>query len=232
MRYALCSQSVPETALKALEDLGAEPILLPPHPALTDPVASHADMICAVLDKTVFFDKIYIETYPDVSRIISGAGYECACVSETLGARYPTDVILNVLIGDDFAAGHISSSEPLRGRLDECGKTFVPVKQGYAACSSLLARDRLVTADAGIASALSGFCKTLVIPSGGVDLAPYDTGFICGASGFDGERAYFVGDLLAHPAGKIIKEFLADAGIDTLSLTDGGLCDVGGIKFL
>lgn len=229
MRRALCSENAP---LGALEALGFDPILLPPHPSLPEPVASHADMVCAVLDKTVFFDKIYIDTYPEIYRAVSGAGYRTECVPEPIGGEYPSDVLLNVLIGDGFAAGHISSSTTLRRRLEAAGKTFVPVKQGYAACSCLSARDRLVTADAGIASALSPFCKTLVVPSGGISLPPYGTGFIGGASGFDGERVYFVGDVHTHPAGKIVTEFLSDGGICCVSLREGPLRDVGGIKFL
>ena len=106
------------------------------------------------------------------------------------------------------------------------------VNQGYAACSCLCFRGLVITADRGIARALDGVCDTLLIKPGGISLPPYGTGFIGGASGADGDKVLFVGDIAAHPDGERMVSALESRGAKCASLGGGELFDVGGIKFL
>lgn len=233
-RYAVVSEELPEDAAKALSARGYEIIPLPPHPALPAPVASHADMVFRVLDEKIFFDKIYEERYPDVvAKIAFAGGFNAVVTEESLGEKYPDDVKFNVLVGKDFAAakrGAVSSG--LLGEIACSGRELVPVNQGYAACSCLLADGALITADRGIASALEEYLDVLLIAPGHIALPPYNEGFIGGASGFDGERVYFVGDVSSHPDGERIVSHLEKHGVTAVSLADGELFDVGGIVFI
>ena len=233
-RYAVCSEGLPGVAAKALSAAGYEVIPLRPHPALDSPVASHADMVFRVLDDSVFFDKIYEERYPGVvAKIVRAGGFKKVVTKEPLGEKYPDDVKFNVLVGKDFAAAKCGALSPALEQKIACsGRELVPVNQGYAACSCLLADGALVTADRGIASALEKYVDTLLISQNSIALPPYDAGFIGGASGFDGERAFFVGDVARHPDGKAIVSFLEKHGVEAVSLTDGELFDVGGIVFI
>ena len=72
----------------------------------------------------------------------------------------------------------------------------------------------------------------MYIASGGISLPPYGTGFIGGASGVDGDTVYFTGDIMTHPDGARITDALSSRGAKCVSLCDGGLFDVGGIKFI
>jgi len=232
-KIAVCSEEIPRAALRSLEREGFFVLLLPPHPALPKTVACHADILTSALDSTLFFDKIYCETYPEVvSSIASSADCRVVTTEETLCGKYPGDVLFNVLIGPDFALGHSSSSKTLREAVASSGRRFIEVKQGYAACSTLFTGTFLVSSDEGICRAASQFCDVLRISAGHVRLDPYDTGFIGGASGFDGERAFFVGDIFSHPDGKKIAAHLAERGVRCVSLADGELVDIGGIKFI
>ena len=228
---ALCSEAMPQDALSALVFRGYDVITLPAHPALPEPVASHADMVTAVLDNAVFFDKIYGEAYPHLTSALRGRGVDVVVLDECIGGEYPRDVLLNVLIGRNFAIGHERSSQTLREALS-ASRGFIAVKQGYAACSTLLARGALVSADRGIIRAASAYCDTLTVSPGHIALPPYDTGFIGGASGVDDDTVYFVGDVRSHPDGERIVSHLASHGADAVSLAGGQLVDVGGIKFL
>ena len=233
-RCAVCSAGLREDAASSLVSAGYEVIYLPPHPALERPVAAHADMIFRILDDFIFFDKIYAESYPDVVKAIASAdGFVTVVTEDSVGAKYPDDVKFNVLVGEKFAAAKQDAvSLSIFEKIKSSGREFVPVNQGYAACSCLLAKDALVTADRGIASALEKYVDTLLISQNSIALPPYDAGFIGGASGFDGERAFFVGDVARHPDGKAIVSFLEKHGVEAVSLTDGELFDVGGIVFI
>ena len=233
MKTAVISSAAPAAALDTLYRFADRVITLPPHPALPAPVASHADMIFCAVDKTVFFDKIYFEKYPDtVGAICSSGDYELT-VTEPLGASYPEDVKLNVLVADGFAVGRrASASDDVVSDLESAGRRFINVSQGYAACSCLAYGGLIITADRGIAKALSGVCDTLTISPEGISLPPYGAGFIGGASGVDGDTVYFTGDISVHPDGARIVESLSSRGAKCVSLCDGGLFDVGGIKFI
>ncbi len=229
-RLAVCSSLIPQAARDALEGYGKEVLLLPPHPALPEPVACHPDMIMSYIDGTAFFDKIYSDTYPDVIRRIGAK--RVVITEETLGGEYPADCRLNVASGRCAALGHASSSSALRRFIEDSGRDFIEVKQGYACCSTLTANDALITADKGIASSAEKYFNVLLISTRHVVLEPYDSGFIGGASGFDGGSAYFFGDLKSHPDGGRIARHLKAHGAGCVSLTDGELRDFGGIKFI
>ena len=232
-KCAICSQMIPKAAANSLLRRGFEILLLPPHPSLPEPVACHADMITSLVDGALLFDKIYSETYPGTVREIKEKSRCRAVTTEgSVGGRYPSDCFFNVAAGKSAALGHVQSSRTLRRYIEESGRVFIPVKQGYAACSSIVAEDALITADKGIADAAKDFFDVLQIAPGGVILEPYDSGFIGGASGFDGENVYFVGDLSTHPDGERIRRFLEDRSLNCVSLMSGELLDIGGIKFI
>ena len=231
-KTALCSEKIPAAAADSLSRRGCELVLLPPHPSLPEPVACHADMITAYVDGTLFFDKIYSGAHPEIIRKIKDAGCRVVITEESVGEKYPADCLFNVAIGKSAALGHAAASRDLIKRIADSGREFVAVKQGYAACSSIVAGSALITADEGIAKAAEGFFDVQSIVPGHVRLEPYEYGFIGGASGADGSAVYFVGDLDRHPDAQNIKDHLAANSYKTVSLTDGELIDIGGIKFI
>lgn len=231
-QIALCSELIPIPAARTLERRGFELVLLPPHPSLPDPVSRHADMITSCVDGTLFFDKIYSGAHPEIIRKIKDAGCRVVITEESVGEKYPADCLFNAATGARAALGHKALSPSLIKYIEDSGRVFIPVKQGYAGCSTLIAKDALITADRGIAEAAEEYFDVMLIAPGYVSLEPYDTGFIGGASGSNGGKAYFVGDLSTHPDGGAIEAHLASRGVRAVSLTGGPLTDVGGIKFI
>ena len=232
-KTAVCSETLPESAKRELSRFVDGIVLLPPHPALPEPVAAHADMLFCTVDKTVFFDKIYTETYPDVVEAVRAAGGFGLMTVPPLGGEYPNDISLNVIVAEGFAVCRRDSvSSEVLSHLVGSGRRVIDVNQGYASCSCLCFRGLVVTADRGIANGLSGVCDVLTICPGGISLPPYDTGFIGGASGVDGDKVLFVGDVTAHPDGERMVSALESRGAKCASLGGGELSDVGGIKFI
>ncbi len=232
-QLAVCSMLIPDAARQTLLRRGKEVITLPPHPSLPAPVSCHADMITSYFDDTLFFDKIYSEAHPEVVKeIAERSGCRLVITEESVGEKYPADCLFNVAIGKRAALGHEKCSEELRRYVEESGRVFIPVSQGYAACSSLIAGNALITADSGIAEAAKEYFDVLLIDPDHIELEPYDTGFIGGASGADGMAAYFVGDVDHHANAALIKDHLADNHYEADSLKHGGLVDIGGIKFI
>ena len=93
--------------------------------------------------------------------------------------------------------------------------------------------ENVITADVGISRALSEVgINVLLITPGHISLPPYEYGFIGGASGVDGKTVYFLGDIMTHPDGKKITEFIENLGMKAVSLDSGELQDMGGIVFL
>ena len=232
-QLAVFSSRAPEALSDALKKYGKEVLTLPPHPALPEPVSCHADMIMTYFDDTVYFDKIYSETYPDIIKEIEAVtGASVAVTEERIGEKYPGDCLLNVAVGKRAAFGHARCSRTVRRAVAASGREFIAVKQGYAACSTLIAGGALITADGTIADAAADHYDVLAISPGHIELEPYDAGFIGGACGADGKCVYFAGDVDHHPDAAAIKDHLASNFYKTVPLMHGALVDVGGIKFI
>ena len=109
-------------------------------------------------------------------------------------------------------------------------KKIIHTEQGYPACSALAFGRSVITADRGLSSLLAenGLRVTLISP-GSISLPPYEYGFIGGASGVVGRKIYFFGNIDTHPDSKAIREAIEAEGYTPVSLSDEGLCDIGGI---
>ena len=76
------------------------------------------------------------------------------------------------------------------------------------------------------------YISASIIENGGIQLPPYEYGFIGGASGVYKDKVYFLGNLDLHPSKNIIKSVCQLANITSVSLSDGELADIGRIIFL
>lgn len=114
----------------------------------------------------------------------------------------------------------------------------IDVRQGYAKCSIVVVdEDSIITYDQGIAAQCRRLSETdsdyadlsvLLVNPGNVTLQGYSTGFIGGTSGRVGNHTIFNGDLMAHPQGNLIKEFIESRGLKC-SWFDWPLTDIGSI---
>jgi len=224
-------------AVMAAEALSAkfDIVLLESDSDLARPVSCHPDMILFTLGNEAVLPANYVSRYPGIcARLQELTSVSIITDSSPRSDVYPRDVGLNVLMCSSFAFSLSSHTSPeVKRILNNQGYTQVNVRQGYAACSSLSFGNAVVTADASIASAAEKTgLDVLMIAKGHIRLEGYDEGFIGGASGVCGRVIYFLGNIDRHPDGKNIRAFAERRGFECISLTDGELCDFGGIKFI
>lgn len=231
---ALVDGRISESARAALLAYADSIALLPPHPSLPVPVSAHADMLLWCYDKTVFCFVDYLYIAAEAFDALRALGYEIHPISEAAGGEYPYDVPLNcALVGSRIIANPRSVSRDILGLAEERSLSIVPTRQGYSKCSvCVVSEDAIVTADRSIAaSAAAAGIDVLLIREGGVRLDGYGTGFIGGATGYDGERVYFCGSLDLCADADAIRGFCKKHGKTPVSLTQDELYDVGTILF-
>jgi len=230
MKTVLVSERLSEACAAALAKRGFIVRRMPPDPRLPEPVNDHADLLTAHLPTG---ELLVTESYARMAaRFCATLPVPLRLTDESLGDRYPQDVLLDALaVGDRLYGKREAVSVVLRS----CYRTFMALKQGYARCSVALLSDTCaVTADHGLAEALRrDGVEVLEIRAGHIRLPGYDSGFIGGAGGALGGGTYaFFGNLLSHPDGERIAVFAESKKINAVSLTDEPLSDRGGLLVL
>lgn len=227
------SCAAPADALAALRKICTDVILLPPDPLLPAPAASHADMLLFPIGDTLAVHRLYYSiARPEVDAILSRTGLHLLLTDCPRGAVYPLDVSLNALLCGRFLFGRLDVLAPeLLTLAAENGITPVPVKQGYAGCSGLVAGGTIVTADPSLKKGAQACgIPVLTVPDRDILLPGYDHGFFGGCGGVYGNCVVFCGtpDPVAYAP---FYEYAAGAGMDVVCLGTGPLYDCGGIRF-
>jgi hypothetical protein len=224
----------------ALERYGVEAVALPDNDAVSPVVSSHIDVSCARMPGTDDLPPaVVVPSLWSGAGIIAGyarlCGWTCVLSDALMGAAYPADVPFNVFCAAGRLFGRLKSASPdVLAAARERGYGPVDVKQGYAACSTLvLSESALVTADRGIADAAERLgAEVLRISPGDILLDGCDYGFIGGASAVADGRAFFFGSLGTHRDGARIARFCESHGIEPVSLSAEPLVDIGGAAAL
>ncbi|MBQ9121569.1 MAG: hypothetical protein IJY12_04305 [Clostridia bacterium] len=204
---------------------------LPPDDRLAPPVASHADMLTFTYGETVIFEReYYCVNERRLTPYISTPAH-LALTSLPRSCIYPHDIGLNALLVGDTLFCNARHTAP---EILNCGAEIVDVRQGYAACSTLVLSERtIVTADPSIARAAERKgLDVLAIRPGYVRLTGYNTGFIGGATAKIGNTVYFFGDPSSHPDFYRIEEACLREDLAPKHLFDGPLTDLGGVRAL
>ncbi len=245
---AVLSSRVPESVRYRLRAMDYLVLSLPPFPALSAPVCDHPDMLLFSLDDRLFCPAAYA-AQPNAAAVLSeltdATGMTlCPLPShEILSADYPNDVKLNALLlrnsqGTRYLFAHPTALSPTlhQTAIDE-GVTVLPVRQGYASCSTaVIAEDAIITADCSIANAAQRVgIDVLLISPGHIELPGYNCGFIGGASGYDAvtHTLFLCGDPTHHPDHQNgrIQAFCHAHGCHIHTLPSDHLTDIGGIQF-
>ena len=226
-----------EEARLALKDYGYKVIALPPYSGLQSAVASHPDMLIFITDDKLITSKgYYTENRERVDEIMQSCGLGLVLSSVEIGAKYPQDVIFNAAqVGEYLIANTDYIAKEILSAMAEKGIKAINVKQGYGKCSICIVSDNaVITSDSGIYKTLceETALDVLKISEGFVNLAPYNHGFIGGATGADRENVYFCGDLNTHPDCQKIKNFCKKHSKNAVSLSGGTLTDIGTIFLL
>lgn len=195
---------------------------------LPKPVCWHPDThICAIDGKAVA-----LKGSP-LAKALSACGVDVEEAWGAPGDMYPNDALCNALCWGPWAVGNVKTVDKLiLQKAGGLGLSWIPVNQGYAACSTALVDDHAaITADEGIARALESHgIEVLRIRPGFIELPGYGYGFLGGCCGkLSPRQMVFVGRIDSHPDGEKILRFLAARKIQTIELMNRPLLDVGGI---
>ena len=229
---AILDCRTPLSAQSMLRERGFEPILLPPHPALPSPVASHPDLLLFFTESECLTVRSYARVAEPILNIIAQkSDREIVFCDEELGDPYPKDILLDaVQIGEQVICYPDHTSKKI---IEQFQDNVISVRQGYAKCACVPVSDRaLITADRSIEKAAKNAgISVLLIEEGNVDLPGYNMGFIGGAASYSLDQnlneIYFCGDLERHPNGDQIRAFCHRHGKIAVSLGDFPLLDVG-----
>ena len=225
---AIVGESMPAEAVKTLRK-DFHVIILPRDNYIAPEVSSHPDMILTVFDAKIFCHKSYAENNGSVLGEISRlCGLDIIPCEGKRSEKYPEDVAFNVLtMGDSLLGKADSMAEELKVY------PIVSTRQGYAGCTSLFAAGHVISADPAILkSARENNIPTEEVSGEGIILDGYDKGFIGGACGVFGTSVYICGSPDSFPAGISLNEVCRKLGLQLISLCEGPVLDVGGIKFV
>ena len=231
---AVLDHRAPRDAALRLSEFGIEPILIPPHPMLPPPVASHPDLLFFFTQTAFYTVESYWKQEKELlQRISRQADLElCLCEGE-VGDRYPSDILLDAApIGEKLLCAPAHTAEEL---LALYGNNVIPVRQGYAKCACVpIGANALITADPSLLrGAKSVGLDHLAVLEGHVSLPGYSTGFLGGAASFcpdpTFDTVFFCGSLSRHPNGQQIVEFCDSHQRKAVSLGEFPLTDVGTI---
>ena len=225
---ALISEKMPDVIVNKLENLGYGCVLLPDHPDLDAPVASHADMLFSVVLDGLLTDGEYLSRYPQLAEL----GLPIRISQRSLGKKYPLDIAFDALIFNGIVYGNTDFIAP---EILQSYKKAVFVKQGYTLCSTLITNRVAITADDGIYRALAeNGVSVLKISASGITLDGYSCGFIGGASVYEplSNTVIFFGDVTKHPDFNAISDFLCENGHRLLWFDEFELKDLGGAKLI
>ncbi len=234
MRTVIVDERLDRECEGALRGFGYEVLKLPKSGYLQPPVSAHPDMLIFIFEDKLFcHEKYYSEAKTAVDNLAEAGGFKLTASAEMWESEYPRDVLFNAAtIGNKLICSKKNTSALILGAYGE--KNIIDTKQGYAKCSTCtVGENGIITADPSIAKAAKGAgIDVLLLKENATRLDGYDTGFIGGASGDDGENVYFCGNLSRHPEGDKITEFCRAHGRDAVSLSDGELYDYGSLIFI
>lgn len=237
MALAIVDSRISEKTSRRLEILGFNTIKLPPSISLSEPIASHPDMLmflhnntlitsCTYCDEAAFVFSDIREYSPDTKIVFA---------DEEFSPKYPNDAIYNALvIGNRLFCKSDTVSRTVLEYAKAANLKIHSTKQGYPACTTLALGDKhAITADPGMAKVMSDAkIEVLLIENGGISLPPYEYGFIGGCAGVYKNTVYFIGNPASLPSSKKIISFCKTAGFEVTPLSDEPLSDLGRILFI
>lgn len=234
MTYAILSINAPPECITELKKLGFEVVLLPPFKRLSYPTDTHADMLFYHHDSHIVMHKDYYNENKSIfDKIIEACGLTLSLSDEHISSSYPEDILYNALkINNNIFVHRTHTSNLIISTEKDCSPVIC--KQGYIACSTLVVDDgNVIVSDDNLEKIYKEHGITVTkISVGGIDLHPYDYGFIGGCCGVHDNTVYFCGNIDLHPDADIIKAKILSLNKNYINLYNGSLKDIGSIKFI
>ena len=232
--YCFIDYRTTKEELNNLYKLGLEPIIIPKTPLVYEDINGHVDIQLNILSKK---DKLVIVS-KDINKSflssLKDKKINYVLSYNSLGPKYPDDIILNGLILENFFIHNLNFTDKTLLESQK-NKKNIHVKQGYTKCSVLPIReDSIITSDKNIAKELLNYnFNVLLIPSGDILLPTLNYGFIGGTGGMISEnKIAFFGELSNYAYGQEVYSFLYKLDIEPIYLRKGKLIDRGSLLTL
>lgn len=217
-----------EKAIRKLNEMCIETVLINKNPSLPKPVQTHADLQLLHLKQN--------RILASDEHLFSGESeknFEIIRSRCVLGGKYPDDVPLNCkIIGKHIILNNRTISKEILDFAKNEQLTVIDVNQGYSGCSvCVLDENTIITDDPSIFAAAQNFLNdTLLIEKGSIRLEGYGYGFIGGCCGKIAENKLAVnGRIESHSDYKRIIDLCERKKIEIVELSDEELTDIGGI---
>lgn len=230
----LFSSALPEKCRTEIRRSLPHARFLPPDPALPAPIRCHPDTLVCTLPGYLFLPREYYRAnaafFDDIAE---NADVTLCPLSTPHGNTYPADAAYNGVLCGRYLLGKTAILAPeIPDTAKKRGYTPLSVRQGYAACSTIVLGDALFTTDPSIlraTAALSAISTTRLDPFP-IALPGYDCGFPGGTCGSVGNTLYWFGTP-DTPALAPVHDHCRTHGIAECVLYDSpGLTDCGGIR--
>lgn len=222
----------PPIILDSLSSLGIETIHTEPIKALPSSLSRHTDLqLVNVCEGVIVYAP---ETSLSWVEELNAMGFETIKGKTFLEGTYPGDIAYNcAMIGNRVFLNPRFTDPTLLEILKKIGLKIIPVKQGYAKCSTaILCEEAIITADVSIhkAALSEGLDSLFIRPQVNIGLKGYNYGFIGGSTGLiSRECLAFFGDFKTLTQADVILRFMEKYGILPLSLSHANLVDLGGL---
>jgi N-dimethylarginine dimethylaminohydrolase len=207
---------------------------LKPFKSLDIPVATHADMLICKIENCVFCYETYYSENKELFDVIEKSGYKIIPVKKECRKNYPGDIALNVLImGKTLFCKKENTADEILRFAEEKGYKIINVKQGYAACSTVvLNENHAITTDKTIEKALKNEnIDVIYVPTDNIKLTGYNCGFIGGASGVSDKNFFLFGSIENLNKKDEIKKILKNLNFRITEILTSDIYDFGGVKF-
>ena len=232
--YCFIEYRTTKEELDNLYKLELEPIIIPKTSLVYEAINGHVDIQLNILSKR---DKLVIVS-KDINKSflssLKDKKINYVLSHNSLGFKYPDDIILNGLILEKFFIHNLNFTDKTLLESQK-NKKNIHVKQGYTKCSVLPIReDSIITSDKNIAKELLNYnFNVLLIPSGDILLPTLNYGFIGGTGGMISKnKIAFFGELSNYAYGQDIYSFLYKLDVEPIYLRKGNLIDRGSLLTL
>lgn len=230
----LFSSALPEPVQAKIRQKLPYARFLPPDPALPAPICHHPDtLVCTIPGYLFLPDTYYRANAAFFDGIAADAAVMLCPLSTPHGNAYPADAAYNGTACGSYLIGKAVILAPeIPDTAEKCGYTPLSVRQGYAACSTIVLGDTLFTVDPSILRAAAGVPGITAIPLEpfSIALPGYNSGFPGGACGLVGDTLYWFGTPYADALAPV-HDHCRSHGIAECVLCDTyGLMDYGGIR--
>ncbi len=210
-------------------------IVIPELEKTYESISSHADIQVAILNDKLFIDQdSWDNLYKNNSNRLVLNGLKATIITTKLGNRYPLSVPFNGKFLDDTWIHHLEyTDKTILEFIEKQNIQCIHTNQGYTGCSLvLLPKKKGITADVGLANSLKlkGY-DILTIQEGHIQLEGMSHGFIGGCCGVWNNVVYINGDLLTHPDGQQMYDFITESKLKIEDVKNQPLTDIGSILF-